>query len=72
MSRLPIRRSGLLTTVALLGVCALLQGCLVATVAGAAAEVGGAVVGGVVKGTVAVGKAVIPLAEPGAKGQAQR
>jgi hypothetical protein len=71
MSRLPIRSARLLTTAALLSVCLLLQGCLVATVAGAAADVGGAVVGGVVKGTVAVGKAVIPLAEPGAKGRAQ-
>lgn len=69
MSHLPIRPTRVLTATALLGVCALLQGCLVATVVGAAAEVGGAVVGGVVKGTEAVGKAVIPLAEPSAKAQ---
>ncbi len=72
MSPLPIRPTHVLTAAALLGVCALLQGCLAATVVGTAADVGGAVVGGVVKGTVAVGKAVIPLDEPGAKGQAQR
>jgi hypothetical protein len=66
-----IRLSHVFTATLLLGGSAMLQGCLVASVVGTAASVGGAVVGGVVKGTETVAKAVIPLAEPGAKGQPQ-
>jgi hypothetical protein len=63
------RPSRLLIVATLLGSGALLQACLVGAVVGTAVGVGGAAVGAVVKGTEAVGKAVIPLAEPRTKGQ---